>query len=534
MFPEKVRPSSLSFSARPEKSGAGAAGVFWRTALGRLKSRQIPIAYRLAASFTLVIVMGMGLLSALVLSYQQNLMREQINQYGTTIVSQFAHSATEALFIDDLFTLQVMANNLTSDPQVLGAALYDERGDQLFAAGHIPQRPLEEVIASGRSISGEMSSLEWQQTRTDTDRALISFIAPISFKDVVAGHAMISMSVASIQASFEQTARVLLLAAIVMMLLGIAVAAWMSRRMAKPVEQLVAATDVLASGRYDVHLDTSRRDELGKLSAAFNRMARSLREKHQMEGLLSRFVADDVAQAVLSDLDKVDVGCSRVDASVLFVDIVGFTELAESCTAEEVVELLNEYFAYFTVCSRLFFGTVDKFIGDCAMVIFGAPRKNPDHRFNAIACASVMLRLLEQINDRRRQRGLREINVRIGINSGEMMAGIIGASQRMEYTVVGDTVNVASRLSRLAKPGDMVVGEAVSEDSSLRGRVSFASSDEVTVRGRKGVIRTYRIDSIAPEYQRTMDTMIADILKNNPSAKERDSQVAVPPGKAAE
>lgn len=534
MFPEKVRASSLSFSARPGKSEEGGVGAFLRSALAGLKARHVPIAYRLAASFTLVIVLGMGLLSALVLSYQEDLMRQQISEYGTTIVSQFAHSATEPLFIDDLFSLQVMTNNLTSDPQIVGAALFDEQGDQLFAAGHIPERPLEQVIASGRTVAREMSSLEWQQSRSQSNQAFISFIAPVSFQDVVAGHAMVSMSVASIQASFEKTARVLLFAAIAMMLLGIAMAAWMSRRMAKPVEQLVAATDVLASGQYDIHLDTSRRDELGKLSAAFNRMARSLREKHKMEGVLSRFVADDVAQAMLSDLDKVDVGCSRVDASVLFVDIVGFTELAESCTAEEVVELLNEYFAYFTVCSRLFFGTVDKFIGDCAMVIFGAPRKNSDHRFNAIACAGVMLRLLEQINVRRRKKGLREINVRIGINSGEMMAGIVGASQRMEYTVVGDTVNVASRLSRLAEPGDMVVGEAVSQDESLQGRVTFTARDEITVRGRKGLIRTFSVDSIAPEYERTMDTMIADILKNNSSATDDSSEPAVSLGTVGE
>lgn len=520
MFPEKVRPNSLSFTwRRQSKRGSMVepGHSLWSKTLSRLRAGHVPIAYRLAASFTAVIVIGMGCLSALVLSYQGDLMRQQINEYGTTIVSQFAHSTTEPLFIDDHFALQVMTSNLTSDPQILGAALFDERGDQIFSTGEIPAKSLQEVIAAGRATTGKLSTLEWQQNNSDRARDLISFVAPISFQNVVAGHAMISVSVASIHASFEKTAQVLLLATLIMMLLGIAIAAWMSRRMARPVEQLVAATDVLASGNYDIQLDTHRRDELGKLSAAFNRMARSLREKSQMEGVLSRFVADDVAQAMLSDLDKVDVGCKRVDASVLFVDIVGFTELSEQLTSEEVVELLNEYFAYFTLCSRLFFGTVDKFIGDCAMIIFGAPKQNPDHRFNAIACASVMLRLLEQVNELRRERGLREVHVRIGVNSGEMMAGILGGSRRMEYTVVGDTVNVASRLSRLAQPGGMVVGEAVSKDDSLRHRVNFSTGEEVTVRGRKGLVKTYRVDAIAPEYQRTMDNMIADILKNTAS-----------------
>lgn len=500
-----------------------------RKVLRCVRSRQFPIAYRLAASFTAVIVLGMGLLSSLVLNYQADLMRQQINEFGTTIVSQFAHSATEPLFIDDHFALQVMTSNLTSDPQILGAALFDENGEQLFTAGDVPKRKLQEIIAAGEAITGKLSTLEWHQSGSNSERDLISFIAPISFQKVVAGHALISLSVASIHASFERTAQVLLLATLAMMVLGVLIAAWMSRRIAKPVEELVHASDKLASGNYDVQIETRRRDELGKLSAAFNRMARSLREKSQMEGVLSRFVADDVAQAMLSDLDKVDVGCTSVDASVLFVDIVGFTELSENSSSEEIVELLNEYFAYFTVCGRLFFGTVDKFIGDCAMLIFGAPKKNPDHRFNAIACASVMLRLLEQINVVRRERGQREVQVRIGVNSGEMMAGIVGGSQRMEYTVVGDTVNIASRLSRIAEPGEMVVGEAVSRDPSLRDRVSFTAGEEVAVRGRKGSVRTYKVAAIAPEYQRTMDTMIEDILENNGSIVDGDGAARLAP-----
>lgn len=495
-----------------------------RFSQGKRMVRDIPIAYRLAASFTVLVVVGMGFLGALVLTYQNNLMRQQIDEYGNTIVRQFAHSVTDPVFIDDHFTLQVITSNLIADPQIVGAAVFDESGKKLFAAGEISEQVMAELIGTG--LLDESYRLEPSGRQRGEESGLVSFVAPVSFQNVVAGHALVSLSIGTIQSSFEATARVLVMAAVLMMLLSIAIAAWMSRRIARPVEDLVIATDRLGSGDYDINLDTSRRDELGKLAAAFNRMARSLREKHQMEGVLSRFVADDVAKTMLSDLDKVTVGSKQVDASVLFVDIVGFTELAESSCADELVSLLNEYFAYFTTCSRLFFGTVDKFIGDCAMIVFGAPKPDADHRFNAIACASVMLRLLEELNRSRRERGEREVQVRIGVNSGEMMAGILGGSQRMEYTVVGDTVNVASRLSRLAKPGDMVVGEAVSQDESLRGRVSFSAEDEVTIRGRKGPIKTYRVAAIAPEYKRTMDNMINDILENGLAGREFDSAFA--------
>lgn len=487
--------------------------------------REIPIAYRLAASFTALVVVGLGVLGVLVLTYQANLMRQQIDEYGNTIVRQFAHSVTEPVFIDDHFTLQVITSNLIADPQIVGAAVLDEGGKKLFAAGEVTDEVLERSIQGG--LLDDSYRLEPSARQLgEVVAGVVSFVAPVSFQNVVAGHVLISLSIGTIQSSFEATARVLVLAAILMMLLGIAIAAWMSRRIARPVEDLVVATDRLGSGDFNINLDTARRDELGKLAAAFNRMARSLREKQQMEGVLSRFVADDVAKTMLSDLDKVTIGCERVDASVLFVDIVGFTELAESICPDELVRLLNEYFAYFTTCSRLFFGTVDKFIGDCAMITFGAPKPDVDHRFNAIACASVMLRLLEEVNRKRRERGEREVQVRIGVNSGAMMAGIVGDNQRMEYTVVGDTVNVASRLSRLAEPGGMVVGEAVLQDESLQGRVSFSEEDEVAIRGRKAMIKTYRVAAIAPQHKRTMDHMINDILANAPAAREPDTSTA--------
>lgn len=508
----------MSQEANASTKPATAQHGFWKQAWEKLVSREVPIAYRLAASFAAVIVVGMGVLGILVLTYQTNLMKQQIDQYGNTIVRQFAHSVTEPVFIDDLFTLQVITSNLIADPQILGAAIFDENGQKLFAAGDVDEKAMAHIVRQGGA--DELQHAGQFEQHADLERGLVSFVAPVSFQNVVAGHALVSLSIGSIQSSFERTAQVLLLAAMLMMVLAIAIGAWMSRRMARPVEELVAAADRLGSGDYDIKLDTHRRDELGKLAAAFNRMARSLREKHQMEGVLSRFVADDVAKTMLSDLDKVDVGCTRVDASVLFVDIVGFTELAESSCADELVGLLNEYFAYFTTCSRLFFGTVDKFIGDCAMIIFGAPKPDVDHRFNAIACATVMLRLLEEVNRNRRARGQKEVHVRIGVNSGEMMAGIVGGSQRMEYTVVGDTVNVASRLSQIAAPGSMVVGEAVVQDESLKGRVNFASADEVTVRGRKSAIRTYRVAGIGPEYERTMANMINDILTNTPAGHE--------------
>jgi adenylate cyclase len=482
--------------------------------LMRQRLSKLSIVYRIAASFTVLIVVGMGLLGAVVLTYQNNLMREQVNQQGRSLVTQFAHSATEPLFTDDLFSLQVLVNQLVTDAQIRGAVVFDENNQTLFASGDVPALT-RQLFASGNVDNAIVEGIFWQTADDQNLVDLVSFATPISFKGVVAGHALVTLTAESLHSSFQHTMRVLVFATVAMMLLAISIAYWLSRRLAKPVTTLVSATEALARGEFSTHITWQRTDELGQLAQALNNVSQSLHQKQQMEGVLSRFVADDVAKTMMDDLDKVNIGCVKVDASVLFVDIVGYTELAERASTEAVVELLNEYLAYFTLCSQLFFGTVDKFIGDCAMVIFGAPRLNSDHRFNAIACATVMLRLLGRINDLRQQRGQQKIDVRIGINSGNMMAGFVGARQRMEYTVVGDTVNIASRLSRMAEPGEIIVGEDVVQDQSLQGRVHFAAHREVTVKGRRGKTRTYHIVSIDAQYQRTMDTMIDDVLRHN-------------------
>ena len=146
------------------------------------------------------------------------------------------------------------------------------------------------------------------------------------------------------------------------------------------------------------------------------------------------------------------------------------------------------------------------------MIIFGAPRENEDHRFNAIACAVVILRLLERLNKRRVQEGRDIVQVRIGINTGVMMAGIVGSGERMEYTVVGDPVNLASRIIELAEPGSIVVGEAVLQQTNLKERINSQSLCDVKVKGKSNSVSTYLITGISPKYQSMMDGMIEDIL----------------------
>ncbi len=474
--------------------------------------RRIPLAYKMALAFSLVIILGMGVLGWAVIQLQDQLMRKQMNEFGVTIASQYAAGATDFVFTDKQFEIQVLTAKLVNDSLVEGAALFENDGDSLIQQGEVPLPSLDVILREGRTIDDQFRLWEWWGVADEQRRALASFLAPVSFKEVTAGYALVTVSQSNINRSFQRTLRTILAATVLMMAIAILMAYWMSRRMARPIERIVEATDALGRGDFQVRINDRRNDELGRLNEAVNRMAKNMQEKNQVEGVLTRLVSNEVAEEMLSDPAVVDLGSERVVASVLFVDIVGFTSKAEKLEPEAVVEMLNEYFSHFTQCSHLFFGAVDKFIGDCAMVIFGAPRANPNHRFNAIACAVVIMRLLERLNLQRQREGKESVEVRIGINTGEMMAGMIGARERMEYTVVGDAVNLASRISALAGPGEIVVGEEVLHQPNLKDRVTAEPFRQVKVKGKSVMVSTYRIVTVAAKYQSIMDNMIDDIL----------------------
>ncbi len=478
-------------------------------ALPRLP-RRLPVAYKMAVSFSLLIVLGMGALGAAVIHYQEDLMRRQIEEYGATIVSQYAATAIDPVFTDNQFDMQVLTANLVKDHRIEGAALLDPDAVELTAAGLVPEPGLRRLPGAADPA---IRSAAWQgRSMSGEPIELVSFFAPVQFRQVTAAQAVITLSLADVQQSYRQTIHTLLAATALMMLFSVVIAYWMGRRMGRPIETLVAATDELGRGNLHIQLPDDRGDEFGRLNTAVNRMARNMREKHQVEGVLTRLVPGDVAQQVLSDLNDVGIGSKRVEASVLFVDIVGFTSLSEQSEPEAVVDLLNEYFAYFTQCSQMYLGVVDKFIGDCAMIIFGTPRANPNHRFDAIACAVLIQRLLQRANERRRQRRQPPVRVRIGINSGEMMAGMVGADQRMEFTVIGDAVNLASRLCNLGQPGDIVVGAGVIEQLPGAERVSAEPFRQVKVKGKSAEVATYCITAVAERDAASMDKMIDEIL----------------------
>jgi adenylate cyclase len=212
-----------------------------------------------------------------------------------------------------------------------------------------------------------------------------------------------------------------------------------------------------------------------------------IREEHLARERLEKYFSPAVVTRILSEGER-DV--QELEATVVFADIVGFSRLTEKMQPREVAQLLNEYFSRMADAIFEHDGTVDKFIGDCIMAVFGAPYAQSDHAVRAVRVAVEMRRRLALLNAERRPQ--RPIEMRVGINSGRVVAGPIGSSKRKEITVLGDTVNIASRIeSTIAKPGLIVVGQRTSE--LVEDLFALKDLGTVTLRGKDERLNVYEV-----------------------------------------
>ena len=216
-------------------------------------------------------------------------------------------------------------------------------------------------------------------------------------------------------------------------------------------------------------------------------------EKRKVKRIFSRYVSPDVYSELLDNPAAADLGGSRREMSVLFSDLRGFTTFSESRAPEEVIEQLNEYFAAMVEVVFAHRGTVDKFVGDMIMALFGAPLEDSDHADNAVRCALAMQRQLTRLNSRWQQQGRPELASGIGINSGEMVAGNLGSDKIQSYTVIGDNVNLGARIESLCKEfkAEILISEFT--ESRLSSEHSARELGEVTVKGKTQPVRIFQI-----------------------------------------
>jgi len=237
--------------------------------------------------------------------------------------------------------------------------------------------------------------------------------------------------------------------AILILCLAILGVFYFSRTLTIPIVRLAAAMRRVERGEYQVELAPGPQDEVGSLTASFLSMARGLEEREKIREAFGRFVHEEVARRALKG--EIKLGGEKKRIAIFFSDLRNFTGISEKLQPEKVVDFLNEYFSEMVECVYETHGVVDKFIGDAIMAHWGAFRTHQNDTVNAIQAALLMRARLHRLNGRLRERGLDALQQGCGINTGDVIAGQIGSRKRLEYTVIGDAVNLASRIEYLNK-----------------------------------------------------------------------------------
>jgi adenylate cyclase len=279
-------------------------------------------------------------------------------------------------------------------------------------------------------------------------------------------------------ASGDRLAVTILFLGTVALAVGLAGMTLAARSVADPVERVRRAVAAVGEGRTDVVLPVTDGGEVGLLQAGFNRMVAGLREREELRDMFGRQVGEDVARQALER--GVELGGEELDVGVLFVDLVGSTRLASELPPADVVALLNEFFGAVVTAVTEHGGSVNKFEGDAALCVFGAPLPREDAAGDALAAARA---LRARLRDE-----LPRADFGIGVSAGSAVAGNIGAAERFEYTVIGDPVNEAARLTELAKSdaGRVLASGAALERARDGERGRWEECDRVRLRGRAG------------------------------------------------
>ena len=373
------------------------------------------------------------------------------------------------------------------DPRVLVVAVDPEEDPQLMAHAGEAYRPGAYAIANIDSGTVEENFI------TDEFGTFLRSWSPVrDSSGNVAGAVIVEAPVGWVESRMTPIRLSGLGSMALAVLIAIPAALIISKKASQPLVELHTAVTRVGAGDFDTPMPVRGDDEFGQVALAVNAMAVGLKERDKVKSTFAHYVSHQVMDSILKSGSALQLTGDRRRITVLFCDIRGFSTMSEKLPPEKVVRLLNDYFESMVEVVFRNNGTLDKFIGDGMMVLFGAPEDDPYQEEHAMKTAIEMQEELHRLAEKWAPEGV-AIRSGVGINSGPAVVGNIGSSRRMDYTAIGDTVNLASRLESATK--ELGVGILVSEYTyiALKGSFQFKEMGSIHVKGRTDPVLTYTL-----------------------------------------
>ncbi|MFZ0565738.1 MAG: adenylate/guanylate cyclase domain-containing protein [Chlamydiales bacterium] len=261
-----------------------------------------------------------------------------------------------------------------------------------------------------------------------------------------------------------------------------------------PVKRLAQATEDVVSGKYEeIHLPEigKRKDEVAILTQSFAEMIKGLQEKEKIRGVLNKVVSKDVAEEILKS--QIHLGGEDRVVSILFSDIRQFTELTRDFSPQKTIEILNLCMTKISHVIEGEGGVIDKYVGDEVMALFGAPTYYPDHALRAISTAMLIIETLRKWNQERESLGETVLEMGIGVHTGLVVAGNMGAENRLNYTVLGTNVNLAARLCQVAKSYQLIISQDTLDEPNIKDYFHVNPLPPLTLKGFAEPVQNYEV-----------------------------------------
>jgi adenylate cyclase len=374
---------------------------------------------------------------------------------------------------------------------------------KVFLVGADPEERVAEAAQPGEvyrlrsGVIAGIASLQVDRSFSEDEWGKwLSATAPIKDRD---GHAVAAVRIEFSAQRVHDKLQPILYGGLSALSLGFGLsilgAFFLSSRVSEPLKVLGRTVNQISKGNLDARVQLGNKDEFGALGTAINTMAAGLKEREMVKSAFARYVSRQVMDNIISSGAMPQVTGHRKKVTVLFCDILGFSTISETMSPEGVVDMLNEYFEIMVDIVFRHQGMLDKFMGDGLMVLFGAPQEDPYQEEHALKAAVEMQQELRRLRERHEAEGRVGFSIRIGINSGPAVVGNVGSSQRMEYTAIGDTVNLASRLESATR--DLGAEILISEYTynAVRGAFKTRSVGSVRVKGRAEPVQAYMVEA---------------------------------------
>lgn len=293
----------------------------------------------------------------------------------------------------------------------------------------------------------------------------------------------------------------------------------LSLKITNPIEKLVEIMKLVSTGNLNLKFVVKTGDEIELLSKAFMGMLDGLKERDKIKNIMNKFHGSKVMKNIMKG--NLELGGSSKNAVIFFCDIRNFTQMCDEMPPEQVVEMLNQYFAFMVNIINRHNGIVDKFIGDAIMGVWGVPESSPNDIENAVNSCLEMRIALNQFNEFRLREKKQPLTIGMGLNMGAVISGTIGSEERMEYTVIGDSVNVASRIESATKKlgTDFLISETIATQIQNKFIVEFAET--VEAKGKSQSLKLFKVlgrikDNIQKEF---IQTPYSDYVKSEDTVK---------------